>query len=174
MSVDRIQKQNQIVGEYVCPFDGEVLKDDSVASHYRTFSVIILWKNEVRKKSGWTEKFPLLMDGFFVSLNYWRNIRRKHKNIKFDHESEVKKLCRKVEVIKTSRKDWKMIENEALIGQLIRHWAVSSSPVVIMGPPGVGKSLGELFSFFKWSLADFRLKFNRSGTNKFEFFRDFH
>ena len=36
MSLNRVQKQ--IVNEYQCPIDGETLKDDSLAAHYRIFS----------------------------------------------------------------------------------------------------------------------------------------
>ena len=133
----------------------------------------MLWCDNPYIKAGFTLKqFQLVT--LFMTTNFWKYIRRKHKNVKFDSLSELKMLCRRIELIKTSRKDWQMIENEELIEKLIRHWAVSSSPVVIMGPPGVGKSLGKLFSFlnYKWLISD--LIPSCPVTDGSKLVRDFH
>ena len=38
-----------------------------------------------------------------------------------------------------------LVTSEHVINRLCELWEVSSLPAVVMGPPGVGKSLGQLF-----------------------------
>ena len=59
--------------------------------------------------------------------------------------SEVEKYFREVREPDCDD-DWSIIENADLIDQLIRHWEASKLPSVIMGPPGVGKTLGTMLS----------------------------
>ena len=40
--------------------------------------------------------------------------------------------------------DWEMVVNEDLVDQLCELWEVPSLPAVVMGSPGVGKTLGKV------------------------------
>ena len=40
--------------------------------------------------------------------------------------------------------DWDMVCNEEIVDRLCELWKVPSLPAVVMGSPGVGKSLGKV------------------------------
>ena len=63
--------------------------------------------------------------------------------------------------------DWDMVSNEALVDELIELWKIPSLPAVVMGSPGVGKSLGTV-SFRRRTFLSFFL------VNDFWNFRRFY